>query len=101
MKKKNIILLTLGYLGGIAIAMKFSKKNAVETKKSLEKNPNFWDHFVENVVSIHKEVFRFFEEKAMSDDNMKLLEEYKGKAKSEVEKFKKEAESRIEELKEK
>ncbi|MDD2566053.1 MAG: hypothetical protein PHZ26_05245 [Candidatus Gracilibacteria bacterium] len=101
MKKKNIFLLTLGYLGGIAVAMKYSKKNATETKKALEKSDSFLDVFIDNVVSIHKDVLKFFEQKIVTDDNKKLLEDYKQKALDEVEKFKVEANKKVEELKEK
>lgn len=101
MKKKNIFLLALGYLGGIAIAMKYSKKNATETKKALEKSDSFLDVFIENVVSIHKDVFKFFEQKIITDENWKTLDEYKQKAFNEVETFKKEANKRMEELKDK
>lgn len=101
MKKKNLCLLVLGYLGGIAIAMKYSKKNATETKKAIEKSGNFWDVFVENIVSIHKEIYTYFEQKISSEENRKLLEDYKNKAIEEVEKFKKEAQNKLEELKEK
>ncbi|EKE27866.1 MAG: hypothetical protein ACD_3C00142G0022 [uncultured bacterium (gcode 4)] len=99
MRKKNIILLALGYLWGIAVAMKFSQKNATETKKSLENNPNFFDVFVENVVSMHKDIYKYFEQRALSDENMKRLDEYKARAKKEVDSFKKEAEKKMEELK--
>lgn len=99
MKKKNLCLLALGYLGGIAVAMKYSKKNATETKKAIEKSGNFWDVFVDNVVSIHKEIYSYFEQKISSEENKKLIEEYKNKAIEEVEKFKKEATSKLEELK--
>ncbi len=101
MRKKNLILLALGYLWGIAVAMKFSQKNAAETKKSLEKNPQFFDVFLENVINMHKDIYKYFEGRALSDENLKTLEEYKARARKEVENFKKDAEKKVEELKEK
>lgn len=101
MKKKNIILIALGYVGWLAIAMKYNKKNSQEIKKSIEKTWSFVDVFIENFISIHKELFHYFEQKIVTEDNIKILEEYKQKAISEVESFKNEAMNKLEDLKEK
>lgn len=101
MSKKPLCLLALWYISWIAIAMKFSKKNAQETKKAVEKNWSFFDAFVDNFIGIHKDIFKFFEQKIATEENIKLFEEYKKKALDEVDNFKKEATLKIEELKEK
>lgn len=101
MKKKNIILLALGYLGGLAIATKYSKKNAEQTNKELNENKKFFDIFVDNVVDIHKQILSFIEVSVKTEENIKRVDDIKIKIKDEVELFKKEALEKIEELKEK
>jgi predicted outer membrane protein len=80
--------------------MKYSKKNAAETKKEIDKSGSFVDTFIDNVISIHKEMLSFFEQKIVTEDNKKMVEDYKKKALNEVEAFKKEANKKLEELKE-
>lgn len=99
MRKKGLLMLALWYLWWIAIAMKYSKKNASETKKSVEKTWSFFDVFVENVAAIHKDIFCYLEQKIGTEENKKLIKEYKEKTLAEIEKFKKEATVKIEELK--
>ncbi len=101
MRRKWLCMIWLGYIAWLAIAMKFSKKNATDTKKQVEKTWSFFGVFLENFVSIHKDIFKHFEQKIVTDENKQLVEEYKKKALDEVEKFKSEANRKIEELKDK
>jgi len=79
--------------------MKYSKKNATDIQKSVEKSWSFFDVFVKNVTAIHKDIFCYFEQRVLSEENKKLVEEYKTKAIKEVEEFRKDALKKIEELK--
>lgn len=103
MKKKNIILLALGYLGGLAIATKYSKKNSIEVNKELSENKDkkFFDVFIENVIDIHKQFVNYIEVSIKTEENMKKIEDLKSKVIDEVEQFKKEAIEKTEELKQK
>lgn len=87
-----------GYLWGIALSMKYSKKSQQETKKALEKNWNFLEVFVDNVIDMHKDIYKYFEQKFTSKESKELIEEYKKKALDEVNAFKKEAVEKLEEL---
>lgn len=85
MKNKNLFTLWLWYLAWIAVASKFFKKN--KTKKYDSKLEEFGD----NLVQIHKDFFSFINESTLTDENKKLLNEYKDKVLAQIELFKKEA----------
>lgn len=95
MKNKNLITLWLWYLAGIAIASKFFKKD-----KSKKYNSSV-EEFGDNFVQIHKNFFSFINDSAMTDENKKILNEYKDKVLAQIELFKKEAKDVAMDLKKK
>jgi len=85
MKNRNLFTLWLWYIAWIAIASRFFKKD--KSKKYSSKVEEFGDNFVQ----IHKDFFSFINESAMTEENKKLLNEYKDKVLAQIELFKKEA----------
>jgi len=101
LKKKSLILLGLGYLGGIAVALKFHKKTAESLKNELSQTDKKCEVFWKHIVQIHKSLFSEAKEVVLSPENMEKLNEYKAKLLKEVESFRHEAEVKMEEWKKK
>lgn len=97
LKKKSLLLLGIGYLGGMAIALKFHKKTAESLKNELATADNKCEVFWKHVVQIHKSLFAEAKGVVLSPENMEKLKEYKAKLLSEVDAFRKEAEAKMKE----
>jgi molecular chaperone DnaK (HSP70) len=97
LKKKSLILLGLGYLGGMAIALKFHKKTAESLKQELSQTDKKCEVFWKHIVQIHKALFMEAKGVVLSPENMEKLKEYKAKLLAEVEEFRKEAEAKMKE----
>ncbi len=100
-KKKSLFLLALGYIGGIAIALKFHKKTATSLKEELSKTDKKCEVFWKHIIQIHRDLFFEAKEVIVSPENMKKLEKYKEKLLAHVDEFKDDATEKIEELKKK
>lgn len=100
-KKKTLFLLGLGYLGGLAIALKYHKKTATSLREELAKTDKkclvFWKH----IVQIHQDLFAELKSTALSPENMEKLRQYKDKLLVHVEEFREDAMVKMEELKKK
>lgn len=101
LKKKSLILLGLGYLGGIAVALRFHKKTAESLKQELSKTDKKCHVFWKHIVQIHRELFTEAKEAALSPENIEKLNEYKAKLLTQVEGFEKEVEEKMKEWKRK
>lgn len=97
LKKKSLILLGLGYLGGMAIALKFHKKTAESLKNELSQTDKKCEVFWKHIAQIHRALFAEAKEVVLSPENMEKLKEYKAKLITEVDAFRKEAEVKMKE----
>ena len=95
MKHKGLLVLWVGYLTWVLVATKFLKKD--KNKKFESK----MDEFQSDVIQVHKDLFKFLDKNFLTEDNKKLVNEYKEKIYKEVEDFKVDSEKYLEELKEK
>lgn len=100
-KKKSLFLLALGYVGGLAIALKYHKKTADSLKEELSKTDKKCEVFWKHIVQIHKSFFAETKEVILSPENMEKLQKYKEKLLVHVDEFKVDAVKKIEELKKK
>lgn len=98
MKNRKMCILALWYVAGIAIAMRFWKKDAMKAEKWSKWN-GFFDLLVDNIIHIHKNLYNYFEQKVATDENKATLLEYKEKITSEIESFKTDALAKVEEMK--
>ncbi|EKE26594.1 MAG: hypothetical protein ACD_4C00234G0002 [uncultured bacterium (gcode 4)] len=95
MKNKNLFILWLWYLTWVAIATKFIKK---DNKKKFE---NKFEEFKSDFVQVHKDLYNYLNENLLTEENKKIINEYKQKIYKEVDLFKADAEKYISDLKEK
>jgi hypothetical protein len=95
--KKSLFLITLGYLGGIAVALKFHKKTADSLKTELAHTDKKCNVFWKHIVQIHRTLFAEAKEAVLTPENMEKLKEYKEKLFSEVQEFQKEVMVKMEE----
>ena len=100
-KKKSLLLLGIGYLGGIAVALKYHKKTAASLKEELAKTDKKCGVFWKHIVQIHRDLFTEAKEAALSPENMEKLEAYKQKLLVHVDEFRKDADAKIADLKQK
>ncbi|MDD2487304.1 MAG: hypothetical protein PHS92_02970 [Candidatus Gracilibacteria bacterium] len=95
MRNRNLCMLGVGYLAGILIATKFIKK---DKKKKFDSK---FEELKSDIVQVHKDLFNYLNDNLSTEENKKILNEYKEKISKEVESFRLEAEKFIEELKDK
>ena len=91
MKKTNIVLLSLGYLAGLVVALKFSKDGKGKNLEAL----------AQDIKKVHTTLWTEGEKKVLSLENREKIAEMKAQALSEITEFKNTAESELKSLVEK
>lgn len=91
MKKTNIVLLSLGYLAGLVVALKFSKDGKGKNLEAL----------AQDIKKVHSTLWTEGEKKILSQENREKIAEMKAQALSEITDFKDTAEKELKALVEK
>ena len=86
-------MLVAGYLGGIAMALNFSKKSK-STKKPLT-----GDDYAKSIVDLHKSAFDSLKEKYLTDEVKTTLDDKKKEVLEHVAGFRVEALAKFDEIK--
>ncbi len=96
-----MFLLGAGYIAGLLIALKFNKKSPEDLEKDFGATDDRYNTIGKNLLSIHKNLFETTQEFLFSQENKKLIAEYKERFLSELDMFRKESEVVLEEWKKK